>query len=290
MPEPSDQAAERSASALEPFPARLHVLLARSAPTGVVIRRGPSKHFCTIGWDRRNDRFTLGQWLKGRMYERRSDLSPDGKLMIYFAMNGRWESQTRGSWTTISLAPYLRAIGLWAKGDTYHGGGLFTAARRFWLNDGEGHERLKAHRGLERQRACPYPGDYGPECPGVYYLRLQRDGWTLVGEKQLDEHKHVDLFEKPLDGGWVLRKLAYRAADGPPGKGSYYDEHELYNSAGGQTIDCHEWEWADVDRSRLVWAEHGKLFAGRVQAQGVAGAKELHDFNSMTFEVLRAPY
>jgi cytochrome bd-type quinol oxidase subunit 2 len=30
----------------------------------------------------------VGQWLKGRIYERRSDLSPDGKHLIYFAMNG----------------------------------------------------------------------------------------------------------------------------------------------------------------------------------------------------------
>lgn len=48
----------------KPVPARLHVLLAREAPLGVVIRRGPSKTVCTINWDRRRDEFTVGQWMR----------------------------------------------------------------------------------------------------------------------------------------------------------------------------------------------------------------------------------
>src|SRR5262245_29894464 len=83
------------------FPPRLHVLMAREAPVGVVIRRGPSKSVCTLIWDRRSDSFILGQWLKGRIFERRSDLSPDGKYLLYFAMNGRWRTEARGSWTAI---------------------------------------------------------------------------------------------------------------------------------------------------------------------------------------------
>jgi len=39
------------------FPARLHVLLARDAKVGLVIRRGPSKSVCTVLWDRKRDKF-----------------------------------------------------------------------------------------------------------------------------------------------------------------------------------------------------------------------------------------
>ena len=60
------------------FPARVHVILARNADYGIIIRRGPSKTVCTIGWDRKRDRFEVGQWMRGRIYERRCDLSPDG--------------------------------------------------------------------------------------------------------------------------------------------------------------------------------------------------------------------
>jgi hypothetical protein len=100
---------------MKTFPPRIHVLLAREAPLGVVIRRGPSKRVATFLWDRRHDEFSLGQWLKGRIYERRSDLSSDGKYLIYFAMNGKWRSETQGSWTAISRAPYLKALALFAQ-------------------------------------------------------------------------------------------------------------------------------------------------------------------------------
>jgi hypothetical protein len=102
------------------------VLLARDAPLGLVIRRGPSSRVATILWHRQRDTFELGQWLKGRIYERRCDLSPDGAHFLYFAMNGQWQSESRGSWSAISRAPYLRAIGFFPKGDCWHGGGLFT--------------------------------------------------------------------------------------------------------------------------------------------------------------------
>jgi hypothetical protein len=71
------------------FPARLHVLLASQARAGVVFRRGPVNAVCTIGWNLETDKFELGQWLRGRIYERRGDLSPDGRHLIYFARGGR---------------------------------------------------------------------------------------------------------------------------------------------------------------------------------------------------------
>jgi hypothetical protein len=73
----------------EQVPARLHVILAREAPKAVVFRRGPSGCVCTVGWDLESDTFTMGQWFKGRIYEYRSDLSPDGEHMIYFAADFR---------------------------------------------------------------------------------------------------------------------------------------------------------------------------------------------------------
>ena len=54
------------------FPARIHVLLAREAAVGVVIRRGPSKQVCAVLWDRKRDEFHVGQWLMGHIYERRT--------------------------------------------------------------------------------------------------------------------------------------------------------------------------------------------------------------------------
>lgn len=90
---------------LSRYPARLHAVFSSEKPLAVIFRRGPSKEVCTFLWDRQKDKFTMGQWLKGRIYERRSDLSPDGKYLLYFAMNGKWTSETGGSWTAVSRAP-----------------------------------------------------------------------------------------------------------------------------------------------------------------------------------------
>jgi len=136
--------------------ARIHVLLAREEPVGVIIRRGPSKQVCTLGWDRTHDDFRLGQWLRGRIYERRCDLSPDGKHFIYFAMNGKWSSESRGSWTAISRAPYLKAVTFFPKGDCWLGGGLFPATGH------TGSMTAVATRTLKRARISSVIWSFGP--------------------------------------------------------------------------------------------------------------------------------
>src|SRR5207245_492851 len=97
-------------------------------------------------------------------------------------MNGRWDSKAKGSWTAISRVPHLKAITLFAKGDCWHGGGLFLSNREFWLNDGQGHMELEPTKELRRNQNYRPGAYYGGECLTVYYNRLQRDGWTLRSE------------------------------------------------------------------------------------------------------------
>jgi hypothetical protein len=269
--------------------ARVHVLLARNSPKAVVFRRGPSRHTAVIGWDRQTDKFKVGQWLYGRIYERRSDLSPDGRHLIYFAMNGRWESAVKGSWTAISRAPFLRALTLYAKGDCWHGGGLFQAKREYWLNDGQGHELQLDNARLRRSTTYPWHESYGGECPGIYFIRLQRDGWILASVVQDGTGDDIVVFEKRVNGHWTLRKLAHATVNHPIGRGVYFDTHQLYNTRTEQTITYESWEWAEVDGKRLVWAADGKLHAGRLGANGLTTISLLQDFNSMKFETLVAP-
>ncbi len=275
---------------MTPTPCRVHILLARKAKTAVAIRRGPSKRVCTVAWDRRTDRFQTGQWLKGRLYERRSDLSPDGKHLIYFALNGRWKSPTKGSWTAVSRAPYLKALGLWANGSAWNGGGLFTDRRTYWLNiPREGHEERLAPRALREFKRAPFPDVFGDECPGVYYLRLQRDGWRLADHRRTGRHG-ITRFEKPVPGGWILEKSALATIDHPPGKGVYHDTHALQQANGTARLDCPGWEWADLDGKRLVWVEAGILHAARLARGGIENERILFDFNPLEFEEIEAPY
>src|ERR1700760_351322 len=98
---------------------RLFVLLARDAPVGVILRRGPSKQVLMIHWNLKNDTFVHGQWLKARVYERRCDLSPEGDMLLYFAATHR---KPYGTWSAVSRPPFFTALALWPKGDAWGGG------------------------------------------------------------------------------------------------------------------------------------------------------------------------
>lgn len=273
----------------ENFPARLHVLVARDARTGLVIRRGPSKKVGVFGWDRRTDEISLGQWLKGRIYERRCDLSPKGKYWIYFAMNGHWESESRGSWTAIARAPYLKALAMLPKGDCWYGGGLFVSDRNYWLNEGfTPHSVLRDSSEVVEDTNAGPPLYFGGECPHVYYNRLLRDGWEML-DIEADHGRATTIFEKRISPSAVMRKLCHA---GPPvkGKGCYWDEHEI-EFRDGEKLTYPDWGWAELVDRNIVYAEHGKLFRMYVRTiRKGADPILIHDFNKESFQRVSAPY
>jgi len=292
-----------------PYPARLHVLLARNSPKAVVIRRGPARQVCTIGWDRSDDTWTMGQWLKGRIYEYNSDLSPDGQHLVYGALKGYRNGEWEGFYTVVSRAPYLRALAWWT---TLCGaeGGFFDGARS--LRSLGQPERRTGRPGGVTVRWMPtlaLPPGF-PELP-VYWARLQRDGWRHVYGRRIGQVGLIERLayrvragnaaadgctvlaaahEKPVAGEWFLRKVVRRNRGRRPGFGPVCEHHELLHVPTGRLLDQPGWEWADVDGGRLLWAEAGCLYAGALHDSGLTGVRLLRDFNGMTFEPLVAPY
>ncbi len=273
------------------FPARLHVLVARKGNNAIVIRRGPSKQVCTFEWDRKTHKFIQGQWLKkARIFERRSDISANGKYWIYFAMDGRWQSKTKGSYTVIAKTPWLKALTLYAKGDGWHGGGLFSYDKVYWLNDGYGHEKMQQSNLVKRNGDYQPKDNFGGECPHVYYNRLQRDGWKLIDRAQTGKWKANTVFVREIARNWTLRKVCHEEVGSPVGKGCYWDEHELINKQ-GDTILKPDWEWAEWMDDAIFFAEFGKLFKLKIKNQKELMKPELiHDFNDYKFRDLLAPY
>jgi hypothetical protein len=164
---------------------RLHFILARAAPVGVLFRRGPTLRVELVRWNLGDDTFDRGQWFHGRIYERRSDLSPDGTRLVYFAkkMNRHTLQDEDGytfAWTAVSRAPYLAALALWPKGDCWNGGGLFETDRELWLNhfasQARAHPRHPPPSGLTVTGTAMERG----EDDTVLARRLQRDGWRLL--------------------------------------------------------------------------------------------------------------
>ena len=172
-------------SVMKPVPPPRLAMLQARAPVAVIFRRGPSKLVEVIRWDLERDVFERGHWFRGRIYEKRCDLSPDGELLVYFAtkFTARTTKDTEYTyaWTAISRAPWLTALALWPKGDAWWGGGLFTKTRTLWLNhrpeEATPHPKHKP-KGLVVE---PNPDAHGENEP-IYRRRLERDGWVLRQE------------------------------------------------------------------------------------------------------------
>jgi hypothetical protein len=112
----------------------LFVITAAAADVAVVFRRGPTDWFLLLEWDLASDQVTPGAWFRGRLYPEKCDLSPDGKLLLYFAHQGNKSgSKYTHAWTAVSRSPWLTALTLWPAGTTYGGGGRFVGRRSLVL-------------------------------------------------------------------------------------------------------------------------------------------------------------
>lgn len=104
---------------------RLHLFFATENDRALILRQGPSRQFRMILWQRDDDSFEDGQWIRNKVYVERCSLSPDGRHFIYFLLDGRWSSDARGSFSALSRPPYWTALALFPQGDTWGGGGVF---------------------------------------------------------------------------------------------------------------------------------------------------------------------
>jgi hypothetical protein len=270
-------------------PCRLAVFLARKAPVGVVLRRGPSAWAQLVAWDRQTDRFTPGQWFHGRVHERRCDLSPDGRLFIYFACKHgprRSDEDVGECWTGISRPPYFTALALWPNLGAWYGGGVFKTDRDVLLDASCGLEPHPKHRPPRRLRVAALPGETAP-----WEQRMLRDGWRLV-ERGFDPRTHRrigerEIWEKAHRDGAVKLCCEIHDADFRRYGGLYANSYwletrtELIPIAGAGWADWESW-------SRIVFVRAGKLFAATLERGGLRETS-LFDFNPLAPDNLAAP-
>lgn len=258
-------------------PPRLAVLTATGSAAAVVLRRGPSGRVMTLGWDRDSGAITPGQWLKGTIYEHRSDLSPDGRHLVVFAGTGRrW-------WTAVSRAPYLRAVWLCFQTSTWHGGGAFAPDGRLWLNGGppSSTDLDTAEVRLSPDvTAFPHATD-GFHMGGLFASRMQARGWTATGDA-------YDLrLTKPLAGGGAL---VWTIALGARNR-TLLSNHIALDGVAPPPGAPGRWEWADVRNGAVQFAAKGCLWQASPGANGQFDAARLvHDFSVHTYDPVAAPY
>lgn len=275
---------------------RLHVLLARGAPTGVIFRRGPSKQVLLIRWNTEEDSFVTGQWFKGRIYERRCDLSPDGSRLIYFAAKWTGPLQT---WTAISRPPFLSALALWPKGDAWNGGGRFLTSHDIVLNHPPGEAELHPEFRQRPVRVVGHAERRGEDDTVSHPLR-ERDGWEFVARGTWREVRSKSGLHWEADPPEIWRKphpranLTLEMAETSVGKknvGWYGTEYRLhFGPVGGEDRPFGRLDWADWDqRGDLVYGEAGRLFRCEVKRGKVGAPRLLADFTGLRFEGVEAP-
>ena len=281
---------------------RLYAILARKSPLAVVFRRGPSKSVLLLRWNTADDTFEHGQWLRGRIYERRCDLSPQGDLLLYFAANWRPPYQ---SWSAISRPPFLKALALWPKGDGWGGGGHFESGNKILLNHAATEMALAPGLTVPRWMKIQPFGDrpgWGEDDP-VWSARLERDGWNLVSYPADTRHdfraKVAWEFSPPI--AWDKPNPVYpkhcslqmaltgiKERDGP----WYLTDHTLIRENGRQDR-LGRTDWADWSHSGdLLFAMDGCLFrlaCNNGHLDDLELARKIADLTQLKFEPVKAP-
>lgn len=272
---------------INPVPPRLAVLPARDSADAVIICRHKSKRTAIIGWDRKTDTFEVTQWLKGKLYPYRSDIAPDGRHWVYFAM-----SEKNKTYTVLARVPYLKALDFYAKNDAWNGGGLFLSNNSYWLNDGGIRHQAERHTsGLSvRDRWAEEAEPCHGEDPLIYFRRLKRDGWTDRGYTGTGRFNGYQVFHKEINQTYMLVKVFHSGIYHPGGKSPYYETHAIHNRDTGETTEYPDRDWADTDSERLLWTEKGRVCACKINRNTLGEATELFDTSSLQFRLMEAPY
>lgn len=258
----------------------------------MLVRQGATcgqRFTATFGWDLATDTFEVGQCLKDRIDPFASDLSVDGIWSLLSCDARHWNDH----YLVLSRAPWVAAVAHWR----------FSAQFSFPVPP------------PPELAAWDFTSVPQPECEALGLVherrlwRLVRDGWVVRGQRELEPSALVQrgglptsttaqVFERHLPDGSTLRRLHVTSVP-LPHLPKELDLHELVAPNGDKT-PLPTWEWADYDapRARLVWTNHGQLWAvpwPHPQAHTphhdiIAGAQLLHDVVDFRFVRRRAPY
>jgi hypothetical protein len=269
--------------------AKLYCILARKAEFGVIFRRGPAKQVRLIGWNLKTHTFEPGQWFKGRIYERKSDLSPNGKKLVYFGAKWRWGSELP-TYIAISTPPFLTAQVLWATIGTYNDLSMFETDNMLALATYSSDSSIKPADGFDVPRPLivrrkPWPGHF-------HILqdhdRLIRDGWSVHSGDSIYRAKSEPppiVYRKPVSGGTRTACLELSAL----GDAKVFYAVRIDDNA---LIDLKA-DWAEARGEDVFFSQGGKLFRTRFARSGKKVVCEpytlLADFSDMKFEPIEAP-
>lgn len=109
--------------------ARIYCIAATDAPIVAVFLRGPTDWSHVGLWKLDDGSYDAGAWFHGRLFPRRSDVSPDGRLLCCFAHKPAATWNRGEAWVAISKLPWLTALYAFGTCGTHTRGYHFTHER-----------------------------------------------------------------------------------------------------------------------------------------------------------------
>lgn len=244
-------------------PPRIYCIPATEAPVVAVFRRGPTRWSHVGRWDLAAERYEPGAWIAGRLFPRRSDLSPDGRWLCYFAHDPTADWEHGEAYVALSKLPWLYALHAFATCGTWTRGYHFTARRD---GDDFGDAKLPIDFGLRATHAAQFATELrrgwleAPDSPP----RHPTDAW--------DQHRNARL-RKPQPGGdCVLCVESIGWAGGEFGVDQAVDGLNVRYAleTEGDIALLPDLQWADWDdRGRLLVATR----SGSIQIRELSGAE-----------------
>ena len=241
---------------------RIYCIPATEAPVVAVFRRGPSRWAHVGRWDLEPRRYEAGAWLSGRVFPRRSDLSPDGRLLCYFAHKPGASWEHGEAYVALSRLPWLTALhafatcGTWTRGYYFaDGGGESTGDVKLPIPYGLRSSPV-AQFAVERRRGWEEAPDSPPRDP--------KDAW--------DERRNVRMQKRQPGGAGLLRVESVGWAGGEFGVDQAVDGLRVIYSLehDGRLEILDDLQWADWDREgRLLAATR----SGRIQIRALNAAR-----------------
>jgi len=242
---------------------RLYCIPATEAPVVAVFRRGATNWSHVGCWDLMRGRYAPGAWLHGRIFPRRSDLSPDGRLLCYFAHKpgAAWEHGE--AYVAISKLPWLTALHAFGTCGTWTRGYYFT-------EDG----------GRDNPENLRLPIRYGlRSIPVVQFACERRRGWEETPDSPprhpsdiWDERRNARMQKHQPGGHRMLYVESVGRAGGEFGAAQAVDglrvQYWLESEGNLELLD--DLQWADWDRQgRLLVADRsGKLQVRKLHDDG----------------------
>jgi hypothetical protein len=252
---------ERESTMTQSNHPRIYCIPAIQAPVVAVFRRGPSNWSHIGRWDLAARRYEPGAWFGGRIFPRRSDLSPDGRYLCCFAHkpSARWEHGE--AYVALSKLPWLTALHAFSTCGTWTRGYYFTEEGS---RDDRQTERLPIPYGLRSN-------------PVVQFANERRRGWIETEDSPArdprdawDERRNARMRKPQPYGTRVLCVESVGVAGGECGVDQSVDglnvRYSLESKGDLEFLD--DLQWAD-------WSREGQLLAatrsGRLQMRDLEG-------------------